>query len=577
MPTASPSALMDRFRRAVLGRDGAGLTDGQLLDRFLRERDETAFAALVRRHGPMVLAVCRRVLRHDQDAEDAFQATFIVLVRKASAIGRRELLGNWLYGVAYRTALEARSVASRRRTKECSLEEAPEPPAREAEVGDGSEALLDAELSRLPDKYRVPLLLCLLQGRNRQEAAKELGLAEGTLSSRLATGRKLLAERLSRRGLVLPASGVAAFLSGGAAAARVPANLIDLTLTAASAAGSAEWGAAAAGSALLAEGVLRAMLFQKVKAFALAAVAACTLFAVGGLFLTGQPALADKPNAAKPDKPKPDGGAKPAKPDKPKPDGNAKPAKPNKPEAGPSVQGTVQSLDPAKKTITVTVVVDAKNKKTEDQTFAVGDAKVLLEDLIVKDKNRPLPEGKLADLAEGTGVSLQLTPDRKAVVSIRARGPAVQGRIQSADATKNTFTLLTKSKDGPKEYVVELAKEAKVLIDDGLGDKKTPPKEGKFADLAEGTSVSVQLTVDRKKALGVRVFGPSLHGRLKGYDAGNRTLTVTIKEDGQIVDKSFTLAKQAKIEGEPTAGAKVQVRLSAQDPTIAVGVWVQND
>src|SRR3954451_12859025 len=129
MATSRTATLLQQLRGALLRGEEAGLSDGQLLDCFVEHRDEAAFAALLRRHGPMVLGVCRRVLRHPQDAEDAFQATFLVLVRKAASIGQRELLGNWLYGVAYRTALDARAATARRRTRERQVSPMPEPEA----------------------------------------------------------------------------------------------------------------------------------------------------------------------------------------------------------------------------------------------------------------------------------------------------------------------------------------------------------------------------------------------------------------------------------------------------------------
>src|SRR5438034_4893845 len=154
MPTDQPSGVLQQLRRAALLRDGGGMTEGQLLECFVTRRDEAAFEALVRLHGPMVLGVCRRVLGNSHDAEDAFQATFLVLVCKAAAIGRRELLGNWLYGVAYRTALDARAAASRRRQRERQVSPMPEPKAGDREdVGCDLRPFLDRELSRLPDKY----------------------------------------------------------------------------------------------------------------------------------------------------------------------------------------------------------------------------------------------------------------------------------------------------------------------------------------------------------------------------------------------------------------------------------------
>src|SRR5262249_48577907 len=157
-------------------------------------REETAFAALVRRHGPMVWGVCRRVLPSYHDAEDAFQATFLVLVRKAASVMPREKVANWLYGVAYQTALKAPAVAARRGARERQLTPFPEPalpePERRPELG----PLLDQELTRLPDLYRVPVVLCDLEGLTYREAARQLGCPEGTLAARLARARALLAK-----------------------------------------------------------------------------------------------------------------------------------------------------------------------------------------------------------------------------------------------------------------------------------------------------------------------------------------------------------------------------------------------
>src|SRR5258708_2093044 len=177
-------------------------SDGQLLERFICRREEAAFEALVLRHGPMVLGVCRRVLRHVHDAEDAFQATFLVLARKAAGIRRRELLGNWLYGTAYRAALEAQ--AARQRTRETQVSAMPEPEVFD-DAADWRELrpILDRELNRLPDKYRVAIVLCDLEGGTRRDVARQLDIPEGTLSGRLTTARRLLAKRLARFGPAL--------------------------------------------------------------------------------------------------------------------------------------------------------------------------------------------------------------------------------------------------------------------------------------------------------------------------------------------------------------------------------------
>jgi RNA polymerase sigma factor (sigma-70 family) len=221
------NTVLRHLRKAALRQAGDSLTDGQLLDSFVARRDEGAFEALVRRHGPMVLGVARRVVGNAADVEDIFQATFLVLVRKAASIRPRETLGNWLYGVAYRTALKVRSTAARRRAKERQMAR---PRAPEEEVGEELLRLLDKELSRLPDKYRLPVVLCDLEGRPRKQVARQFAIPEGTLSSRLATARRLLAKRLARHGFAVSGGALAAALTARASAAAVPAALVASTV-----------------------------------------------------------------------------------------------------------------------------------------------------------------------------------------------------------------------------------------------------------------------------------------------------------------------------------------------------------
>ena len=282
MATGQSNGVFRHLGRVALLPDGAGLTDGQLLERFVTRREEAAFEALVRRHGPMVLGVCRRVLHHGYDADDAFQATFVVLVRKAVSVKPRELVGNWLYGVAYRTALEARSLRARRQAKEMQVTEIPEPAAPEADAWPDLRPLLDQELSRLPDKYRQAVVLCDLEGRSRRDVARQLRIPEGTLSSRLAAARRLLAQRLTRRGLGLSGGALAITLSQNAARAGVPASLVVSTTQAA--AEVAAKGAAAAVSAnvaALSEGVLKSMFLNKLK------IATVALLIVAGVMVLG--------------------------------------------------------------------------------------------------------------------------------------------------------------------------------------------------------------------------------------------------------------------------------------------------
>ncbi|MGH7225175.1 MAG: RNA polymerase sigma factor, partial [Gemmataceae bacterium] len=185
---ADPTVLSSRYAGSPVY-DTLG--DEQLLERFARRREEAAFAALVRRHGSMVLGVCRRVLRHSHDAEDAFQATFLVLANKAQGLKNPELLANWLYGVAYRTALHARNRSARhdRREREAAAMSVPGNDADSS--AQELSRILDEELSRLPEKYRTPLVLCYLQGKTNEEAARLLGWPAGSMSHRLARGREL--------------------------------------------------------------------------------------------------------------------------------------------------------------------------------------------------------------------------------------------------------------------------------------------------------------------------------------------------------------------------------------------------
>jgi RNA polymerase sigma factor (sigma-70 family) len=240
-------------------------TDGQLLESFVSCRDPAAYEALVRRHGPMVWGVCCRVLRNHHDAEDAFQAAFLVLVRKAASISPREMVGNWLYGVAHQTALKARATAAKQRARERQVAHLPEPVMRESDCGD-LQAVLDLELSRLPDKYRAAIVLCDLEGKTRKEAARQLGVPDGTLAARVARARAMLAKRLARHGLGASPGAMAGGLSRQAATACVPAAVQSITIQTGKLVASGQgMSGVAAPVASLAKGVLKAMLMTKVK------------------------------------------------------------------------------------------------------------------------------------------------------------------------------------------------------------------------------------------------------------------------------------------------------------------------
>jgi RNA polymerase sigma factor (sigma-70 family) len=287
MATGETSTVFQQLRRAVLRRDGEGMTDGQLLGCFITRRENAAFEALVRRHGPMVLGLCRRILGNEADAEDAFQATFLVLVRKATAIVPREQVGSWLYGVAYRTAMKARAMNSKRRAKERVSADRTMRVARGDESEHDLGPLLDDELSRLPDKYRLPIVLCDLEGKTHKDAARQLGWPAGTLSTRLVAARRVLAKRLRRRGVVLSGAALGVALAEQVAAASVPGSLISSTVKAAGvvAAGpTIAAGVVPARVALLTEGVLKTMLLAKLRTVTAVLAGVALALVATGLF-----------------------------------------------------------------------------------------------------------------------------------------------------------------------------------------------------------------------------------------------------------------------------------------------------
>ncbi len=292
MPPPPLPAVVRHLRKLAAAEPDA--SDAQLLERFRRHREEAAFAALVQRHGNLVLAVCRRVLRQEQDAEDAFQATFLALARHAGSLRAGEALGSWLYRVAYRIAIKAGEHMARRRTTERQALTRPgESAATELDWGE-LEGLVQEELERMPAKLRGPFVLCCLEGKSRSEAAGQLGWKEGTVAGRLAQARKLLQDRLARRGLTL--STVLCLTALGRSAA-APARLARQAISAALA------GPIAPRIATLAEGAHPTMLTGKLK------LATTLLLALGLVIAAGVQARTsaarpaeDKPAAAPRDK-----------------------------------------------------------------------------------------------------------------------------------------------------------------------------------------------------------------------------------------------------------------------------------
>jgi len=534
MLTSRLGEVVRHLRGAVLPCDGPGPTDRQLLDDYLRRRDDAALEVLVRRHGPMVWGVCRRVLADWHDAEDAFQATWLVLVKKADSLASPDRLANWLYGVARQTALKARATTAKRQARERPTAEPPDVAAPPPDPQSDLRRALDDAVSRLPEKYRVAVILCDLEGQPRKEAARRLGVPEGTVAANLARGRRMLAKMLARRGV------------GGDATALgpvcLPTTLIASTIEAAA-------GTISPAVALLTEGVLHAMSWSKIH-LAAAVLVLVGLLGSGAGWLAGY-ALADKP-AAPPVK----------DPDK---------------KAATEVTGSLKGIDAAKGTLRVQV-----GKGTGEETFTLtGDAGVLLDD--GSGDKLAFRDGNLGDLTEGLTVTLRLDADRK-VTRVLAEGPTVQGVLKSLDAANlRLVATITAAKGEPgAEQTFALAKTVRVLVEDGKGDKTQPAEAVRLADLPAGAIVSLKLSADRKVVGSIRASGSSVSGTLKAVDAAKGTITLTNAVKGQAdTETTLTVAKTAtimlgdgKAKGEAVAlaalpiGARVSARLSLDGKTV---------
>src|SRR5262245_23811070 len=311
MSTAPIAAVLTRLRHEAAPRHAAERSDAQLLQDYRHANDQSAFTTLVKRHGPMVLGVCRRLLHDPHDAEDAFQAVFLVLARSAGSIRKGEALSSWLHGVCYRVAMRAKRDAARRRKHEGRAQPRANPAGWESAWRE-LQVVLDEEVEQLAPVYRAAFVLCCLDGLSIQAAAKRLGVNENTLFSRLARARKQLRERLAGRGISLSAV-LAALAVSGVGRAAVPAALARTAV-------QASWLGAvdavtgfSAKALLLAEGVTRTMIPNKYK---LASVLLLTLCALGtGLGVLARPAPADKePLPAKADRKASDTAPQTAKP-----------------------------------------------------------------------------------------------------------------------------------------------------------------------------------------------------------------------------------------------------------------------
>jgi RNA polymerase sigma factor (sigma-70 family) len=427
-------SLILRYVHGLVGRSVAGArSDRQLLESFAGLGDEAAFAALVERHGALVWGVCRRVLGHDQDAEDAFQATFLVLARKAGSVRWRREIANWLYAVAVRVAQRARSRAQKQRC----LESEAVAVAKANEVPDSGSfeliEMVDEEVSRLPEKYRQPVVLCCLEGKTYAEASRLLGWPEGTTSARLSRARALLRRRLTRRGLALSGAAAAILTGPGSAGAAVPAGLAETTARAAPLFAAHQ---VIAGPAVtLAEGMLEAMFLTRLK---ITVVVLLTLGVLGaGLGLRAQSgdSQAADPTAIGSQDEKPD--KAPAKDKKAEDESNTKP---KRPERADIVQPAMMPLAHGKGAVTaVAFSPDGKTVAT-----ACANKTVRLWDLSTGRQSKKMtyePPYFNNGRIDPTPTGVAFTADGKGLVCLCA-----EGMIYSWDT--NTGRLVWKSNDG---------------------------------------------------------------------------------------------------------------------------------
>ena len=480
METITTTRIGEQRRAGPRAPAGDRASDGQLLDLFISRQDEAAFAELVRRHGAMVLGVCQRVLHNPHDAEDCFQAAFMVLVRKATSIQPREMVGNWLYGVAYRTALEARKMTARRRVLERNnkaLAPAESPPDRWSDL----KPVLDQELNRLPDKYRVVLIACDLEGKTRQQTAAQLGLPAGTVASRLSRARTMLAKRLERHKLTLAAGALALLLSQNAATAAVPEMLTATTVHAAAqlAAGKPLVGALSPHVAALTDGVVKGLLLAKLK---MATGVLLVLAALGigvGAFI---------PAATANRKPGADEVAKHKTADEPIK---------QKPEL---IFGCVlEKIDQASQKIQVA--------KPDDS--GAGSGAALFEIKIVKD-TKVIIDGEVSELGRLQATkNINVEYERSAAgwptaIRIEATDKVIEGTVMGLN---ESTVRLDDGDDAEKRY--ELDKDA-VLIIDG--------KKAKISDLKAKMKVTLHRWADKPDIVAVVAKGPPVSGIVTAID-----------------------------------------------------------
>jgi RNA polymerase sigma factor (sigma-70 family) len=587
--TTPLEGMLPCLRRMFAAKGNDNVADAELVRRFAQQRDEAAFELLVWRHGRMVLHVCRRILGHEQEAEDAFQATFLALARRAGAIRKQASVPSWLHTVASRIAFAARARGGRRKTKEHALHQplqgnAPDPATLAAwqELGE----ILHAEVDRLGELYRLPFILCCLEGKTNAEAARELGCPVGTIESRLVRARERLRARLTRRGITLSAGLLAVALDGPARAISVNPALIGRTARAALLFAGGNTGAALISAHVLSmtEGILRTMLLSKVKPLALAALVLVMAGVTAGLF--GRSALASGTPQAKP----------------PAATGSAAQAKDAPAQAGKQFvqSGTLKKIDLKEGTVLLQVQTQMANATLWTSPYVVGQPNnqawwidtihpnlatlnpagnyalvpkqtagghwilgqgyagntlIAADNTVwfpsvngtleiayhdVRRQLGPLVEvvidgkaGKLTDLPANIWVTVTGDKDGR-VTRIQADGSTMDNCIvDSLDPVKHTLAF------GQQEqrYQYELAPQVEVKVN---GRKST------LADLRPDMPVWLRFSAIKQAIIDIRANGPTVECLLKGLDADRGRLTVSLKKE-HLTIPNLTVAADAQI------------------------------
>jgi RNA polymerase sigma factor (sigma-70 family) len=447
LSTATPSPLVgDRIP-----------TDSELLGAFGKSHDSSAFDAIVRRHGPMVLGVCLRTLQHRQDAEDAFQVVFVVLAKRAGSICPPDKLAGWLYGVAHRTALKARSMRRKRQEKEAMWQNPAQCETTDPHWKDLA-PIVDQELMRLPEQQRLALVLSVFEGQSKSEIATTLGVAEGTVSSRLARAREALRDRLARREIALAATAICASLASHARAAVAEGLIIQTTQTVAMAAAGAAGAAVPAGIAALTEGVLHAMFISKLKLIVAWVIAISVISTGSGIMIYS--AVAKDAPAGKSEKPTA--------------------------EPGNQVRGNIVSVEGD--TITVGTVEDGQ--KVRKTVTLPADAAI---SLAPDSKGQDAIPGKREQLTPGSNVTITLDADGKTARAIAVMGRSAGGTLESVGKDKIT---VIKGKDIKQPTIYKVNENTTVIL--AWGKEKSDIQRGTVADLKPGMQVNISLSAADK-------------------------------------------------------------------------------